>query len=192
MADAVAVLEGFEGRWWIAGGHAIDLFVGRRTREHGDLDIQILRPDVIGLCEHLRCVRGPLLELWVAVGEELCRDLDPTEIEPGWSLWCRARGGGPWLAQFLVMETEGEFWSYRRCPEIGGPLEELGQRSASGVPMIRPEVQLLFNAGGGGQAKHEVDLRATLPGMSLDARLRLRGWIAQAHGEGHPWLAQLG
>ena len=42
--------------WWIAGGWAIDLFVGRQTREHEDIDILILRRD-----QH--AVRA-LLESW--------------------------------------------------------------------------------------------------------------------------------
>jgi aminoglycoside-2''-adenylyltransferase len=31
--------------WWIAGGWAIDLFLGRQTREHEDLDVLMLRRD---------------------------------------------------------------------------------------------------------------------------------------------------
>lgn len=31
--------------WWIAGGWAIDLFLGRQTREHQDIDVLILRRD---------------------------------------------------------------------------------------------------------------------------------------------------
>lgn len=31
--------------WWIAGGWAIDLYIGTQTREHDDIDVQILRRD---------------------------------------------------------------------------------------------------------------------------------------------------
>jgi Aminoglycoside-2''-adenylyltransferase len=31
--------------WWIAGGWAIDLFLGRQTRRHEDIDVLILRQD---------------------------------------------------------------------------------------------------------------------------------------------------
>ncbi len=31
--------------WWIAGGWALDLFLGVQTREHRDIDVQILRRD---------------------------------------------------------------------------------------------------------------------------------------------------
>src|SRR5262249_54808544 len=41
--------------WWIAGGWALDLFLERQTREHGDLDVGVLRRDVE---EVLRALRG--------------------------------------------------------------------------------------------------------------------------------------
>src|SRR5215470_10583278 len=31
--------------WWIAGGWGIDLFLGKQTREHEDIDVQVLRHD---------------------------------------------------------------------------------------------------------------------------------------------------
>jgi hypothetical protein len=31
--------------WWIAGGWAIDLFLGKQTREHEDVDVLFLRRD---------------------------------------------------------------------------------------------------------------------------------------------------
>src|SRR5260370_34929395 len=42
--------------WWIAGGWALDLFLGIQTREHEDIDVQILRRD-----QHP--IRG-LLQTW--------------------------------------------------------------------------------------------------------------------------------
>ncbi|HXY71683.1 MAG TPA: hypothetical protein VEM41_04000, partial [Actinomycetota bacterium] len=41
--------------WWVAGGVALDLFVGRPTREHGDLDVEILRRD---LSDFAGAIRG--------------------------------------------------------------------------------------------------------------------------------------
>ena len=31
--------------WWIAGGWAIDVYLGRQTREHADIDVSVLRAD---------------------------------------------------------------------------------------------------------------------------------------------------
>jgi hypothetical protein len=39
------LLDTFPGRWWVAGGWAIDAWIGRATREHEDLEISILRED---------------------------------------------------------------------------------------------------------------------------------------------------
>ncbi|HZS93479.1 MAG TPA: amino acid transporter, partial [Chloroflexota bacterium] len=35
--------------WWVGGGWAIDLFVGRQTRAHADIDVQILRRDQLAV-----------------------------------------------------------------------------------------------------------------------------------------------
>jgi hypothetical protein len=40
--------------WWVAGGWALDLFLGRRTRPHADLEISVLAADQRVLFEHLR------------------------------------------------------------------------------------------------------------------------------------------
>src|SRR4051794_3932232 len=40
--DAVELFGDLPG-WWIAGGWAIDLWLGQQTREHVDLDIVTLR-----------------------------------------------------------------------------------------------------------------------------------------------------
>ncbi|MBN2056375.1 hypothetical protein JW905_15740 [bacterium] len=52
---------------WLAGGWALDLFLGRRTRDHGDTDVLVVRRHQSGLWRHLRdwnlfkAVRGELL-----------------------------------------------------------------------------------------------------------------------------------
>ena len=44
--DALAaLLAPVDAPWWIAGGQAIDLWLGRQTRPHLDLDVQVLRRD---------------------------------------------------------------------------------------------------------------------------------------------------
>jgi hypothetical protein len=39
--------------WWVAGGWALDLFLGFSTRPHKDLDIGIARRDVSTVCRSL-------------------------------------------------------------------------------------------------------------------------------------------
>ncbi len=39
------VMRGFAAPWWVAGGWALDLWLGRETRVHQDVDLAILRGD---------------------------------------------------------------------------------------------------------------------------------------------------
>ena len=48
------VFAGYDRPWWIAGGWAIDMFLGRKTREHGDVDVALLRSDWAAVQQHLR------------------------------------------------------------------------------------------------------------------------------------------
>jgi hypothetical protein len=40
-----ALMHGFNAPWGIAGGWALDLFVGRESRAHADIDVALLRRD---------------------------------------------------------------------------------------------------------------------------------------------------
>jgi hypothetical protein len=39
--------------WWLSGGEALDVFIGRNTRAHGDIDVSVRRADVGGLLAHV-------------------------------------------------------------------------------------------------------------------------------------------
>jgi hypothetical protein len=70
------LMQGFPGPWFVSGGWAIDLFVGRVTREHEDREVGIFRQDQQAL---------PLLNA-------------------AWRAWLKAAlprcyGQDPWLAE---------------------------------------------------------------------------------------------
>src|SRR6202041_499078 len=43
--DAASWFSSLTVPWWIAGGWALHLFLGRQFREHGDFDVGVLRRD---------------------------------------------------------------------------------------------------------------------------------------------------
>ncbi|WP_228460182.1 nucleotidyltransferase domain-containing protein [Cytobacillus dafuensis] len=49
-----ALMSTFNKSWSIEGGWAIDLFMGRETREHKDIEIALFRVDQLYLIEHLK------------------------------------------------------------------------------------------------------------------------------------------
>src|SRR5438477_577830 len=91
-------------RWWLAGGWALDLFLGRETRAHDDIDVQILRPD------HLR-VRSALAD-WDAHAVDRAGTLRPwpvgEELPPAvHDIWCRRSPADPWASQLMIADTAG-------------------------------------------------------------------------------------
>ena len=45
LGEVVRLFMEFTARWWISGGHALELHLGRSWREHEDSDVGVLRQD---------------------------------------------------------------------------------------------------------------------------------------------------
>src|ERR1035437_283407 len=61
VSEVAELLKDLDCKWQFAGGFAIDLFLGKETRPHGDIDVLIQRNDQIVL-QH--CLSD--WDLWVA------------------------------------------------------------------------------------------------------------------------------
>jgi len=48
------LLQDMPTPWWIPGGWALDLHLGRHTRAHDDMDVLVLRRDLAGFHHRLR------------------------------------------------------------------------------------------------------------------------------------------
>ncbi|WP_055483843.1 nucleotidyltransferase domain-containing protein [Sphaerimonospora mesophila] len=184
LTEVVALFQGLAVPWWVSGGYAIELAVGRSYREHADVDISVLRRDQ-------QAVRA-LLAGWDvhAADPPGLRPWPMDEVLPGHvhDIWVREHPGGPWRFQLMLDEADGEMWVYRRDPRIRRPLSTLTIVD-NGVARIAPEVQLLFKAKDP-RPKDELDFTEVLPVLD---RVR-RGWLdealAVAYGD-HPWRARL-
>ncbi|WLR42351.1 hypothetical protein LC087_16830 [Bacillus carboniphilus] len=131
------LMSRFDKPWCVAGGWAIDLFIGRETREHGDIEIVIFRKDQLELKIHLKgwcfqkVVEGEL-QPW---GDEVLY-LPIHEIHG-------VNTNGESL-EVLLNETKGDEWRYRRNLNISYPLTSVIQFTKTGVPFLCPEVVLLY------------------------------------------------
>ena len=144
--DAAALLEGYDGPWWIAGGWAVEAFTGV-PRAHDDVDPSIPRSDVAALRRHLagRSTSGrrTTARLRPAGGG------DATEVAPTCeNLWLRRSGADPWEYDVILMSTSPTTWTFKRDPRISLPLREILWDS-DGITYLRPEVQLLHKAQSG-------------------------------------------
>ncbi|MEU3535141.1 amino acid transporter [Streptomyces murinus] len=174
--------------WWIAGGYAIELAVGRELRPHGDLDVLILRRDQALLRDLLA---GWDLSVADPPGLGRLRPWHSGEVlqPPLHDIWCRRTPEAPWSVQLMLDESEGHEWVSRRTPQIRLPIERVGRTSASGIPYLAPEVQLFYKAKAT-RDKDETDFEAVLPLLEEGQRV----WLAEAIkviAPDHPWLRRL-
>ena len=182
----VALLEGFPGRWWLAGGWALDLFLGHGTRPHADIDVGVLRRDAGALHRQLET-----WQLWQTQPLRALRRWEAGEPLPGevHSQWCRPADHAPWSLEVNVEEADGDRWRFRRHPTVTLPLGRLVRRSAQGWPYLTPEVALLYKAKSLRDKDH-ADFAHVAPHLDDDARQWLAEAIAVTHPR-HPWLAAL-
>jgi hypothetical protein len=185
--DAVELLSELGVRWWVAGGWAIDLLIGRQTREHHDLDVLVLRPDhgvvrsFLGTWDLHAADPPGTLRPW-PVGEML-----PTAVH---DIFCRRDPASPWSFQLMIDEVDGDDWLFRRDHALRRPLTSLaGRASRPGLPVLAPEIQLLYKSRGL-RDRDLADFESVLPHLTGDERSWLRDALLAVSPD-HEWITRL-
>jgi hypothetical protein len=183
--QVVELLRGFDAPWWIAGGWALDLYLGRQTRAHNDIEVSVFRPDEQRLRRHLRG-----WEHFIPESGTLTPIADDDALpSAAHELWSRERGHAAWQLEVLVEEREGDRWVYRRDPRIGARAKDIGRFTNDGIPYIRPDIQLLYKAKSP-RPVDESDLLSVLPRLDVYQRATLVAWLG-ATDASHRWIARL-
>jgi hypothetical protein len=179
------LLTGYPGRWWIAGGWAIEAFTGA-PRPHSDLDVSIPRSDAAALHEHL----AGRLDVWQADDGTLRPMIKPSDPLPDscGNLWLRASGADPWEYDFILENVSSNRWTYKRDSRISRSLNDILWRRDD-VSYLNSEVQLLHKAPGL-RPKDQADFEACLGLLEPQPRAWLRMALGIAH-PGHPWRSRL-
>jgi len=186
LEDVKKMLASVAAPWWIAGGRALDMFVGHETRTHVDIDVAVLRRDQQAFREALgkwdvQIAHDGAFIPWKR-GDTIT---DPDHHE----IWARETPDGPWRIELLFEESDGSRWMYRRNPSIGLNVADLGRRDAYGIQFLRPEVVLLYKSKSP-RPVDETDFLYALP--RLDAAQK--GWLVAALftiDPSHRWLQRL-
>lgn len=184
--EVAGLFRAWDRFWCIAGGWALDLYIGRQTRDHEDTDVLILRRDTDTLHSLL-----PGWELWAADPPGELRPWLTSEPLPErvHDIWCREIGGDVWRFQVMIMDHDDNRWIFRRNRAIGGSLNSLTIESG-GVPIIAPEIQLLFKGSSTIRPKDAADVELVLPHLGRAQRIWLRDSLAFQDAD-HHWLPHL-
>jgi len=167
---AAEILAGCAVPWCVAAGWAIELFAGRPTRPHGDMEIAIPRADLDELRPYL-------------AGYEL-REMGDHQV------WVFDRVADAWRMDIFLEPGDRETWVSHRDPRITRPLAEAVARADGGIPYLRPEL-VLFTKAKRTRPKDQRDFEVVAPLLDAAARGWLAGALELAHPD-HPWLDRLG
>lgn len=182
--EAAETLAGVGAPWCVVGGWAIDLFLGRQTRPHGDLEIAIVRPDLAAVRGHLAQYR------FHAVGDGEVRALAADEAPPPdkHQAWVLDEIAQLWRMDVMSAPGDHATWVCRRDESITAPRSRM-IAERDGIPYLRPEGAILYKAKAR-RSKDEADFAACGPHLDAEAREWLREALTCLH-PGHDWIAKL-
>lgn len=171
--------------WCIAGGWALDLHLGKQTREHSDVDVIITRDEQFIAYQNIKRdwmlykAQDGKLDLW-----EDGEYLNFTE-----DIWVSKSSETPWAFQMMIIDTEEKFWTYKRDQSIRRPLDEIYLKTVEGIPYLRPEIQLLHKAGSSQVREKDFnDFQTMLPSLLPSEKAWLKSSLNRQFPEGHAWL----
>ena len=183
--DVVVVLSKVGVPWWIAGGWALDIFLGKVTRPHKDLDVGIFRKDAAIVVAAL--TGWDFFEAKDGVLTQLVEGNIPrTEVN---SLWCKRVNTAQWELELMLDASHGESWAFRRDARITRALSQAIRRNADGIPYLAPEIQLLYKARAT-RAQDQADFDQVVPHLNRAEKTWLRESLRRMDPQ-HTWISVL-
>lgn len=187
-------LAGVRVPWYVAGGWAVDLHLGRETpqtasREHEDLEIGVPAtgwPEIAGALTGLSACAAGSGRLWNLADPAVDAELVLTVVH---QTWMQDPADGAFVLDVFREPSDASSWVCRRDPTLRVPYAEVLARTATGIPYLRPEWVMLFKAKAP-RPKDEADLALLLPTLEPAVRRRTRELVARVHPD-HSWLALL-
>lgn len=188
--EMLSILREAPFPWWITGGWALDLFLGRQTRPHFDTDVAIARRNQLTAQRYLdkwefystkRDKNGKIVLRPWETGETLGDEF------PG--VWARESEDDPWRFEFHFHEIDEDLWTFRYSDEIQHQLLNIEGVSSERIPYLLPEIALLYKAARLRDVD-EQDFRQVLPHLNHEQRQQLSIDLKKFNAR-HPWFAAL-
>jgi len=170
-------------RWYVAAGWALDLWRGRQTRPHEDMEIGV---PAAAFDDVRQALAGYAFDV---VGSGRRWPLSNAALRYTHQTWVREPATGVYRLDVFREPHDGDTWICRRDRTIRRPYPEIIQHTADGIPFLAPEIVLLFKAKGT-RPKDERDFTEALPRLDPPCRTWLGDMLVRLHPD-HPWLDRI-
>lgn len=181
--------------WCVVGGWALDLWHGRETREHHDLEFTILRQDFDRFRTMLadgedKTPRAEGLIFYTAIDGVLTLLPDNQPLPAAaHQVWCWDLAAACWRVDMMIEPGTVESWVCKRDHAIARPRKDIVGRSTGDVPYLGAAAILLLKAKHR-RPKDEADFETALPTLEPSEKRWLKESLARLH-PGHGWLERL-
>jgi hypothetical protein len=186
VGRVAALLRDLPCEWYVCGGWAVDLYLGRVTRSHKDVDVSVARKSQLEVRDYMSA-RGWKLEKahdgkltpW-SEGEFLTL--------PFHTVWCRSDAHEPDFVEFQLDEIDDERFTFRRDTSLTLPRGRMSFVTPSGVPALAPELVLLYKSNAA--EEYADDFRNSVGALDARARAWLKDALDKLYPR-HPWAGAL-
>lgn len=207
-----AMMQEIGADYAVCGGYAIDLFLGRKSRPHKDLDVAVFWED------RDRIVRFLLQAGWLVFepygGRYLHRIRSVTDQKRiKNNIWCVAPENGHYkfswrgrdlfavrqddaeqetfdFVEFLFNRRENGWFLYERNPAIRMEMRRAIQKEGR-IPYLAPALTLLYKSSAWDNPAYQSDYQNALPRLSLAELTWLNGALETAYQGTHAWAAEI-
>lgn len=131
------IMQDADYDWYLAGGIALDEFLGRKTRDHEDTDILVNFNYLERILDFFKNYK-----VYTARNGSLSLSA-LNNIKSTDSLWIANDENESFIIQILFFEEEAGHWVYKRDNTIRKRIEEI-YFVKSDMKIIQPEIQLLY------------------------------------------------
>jgi hypothetical protein len=165
-------------RWWISGGHALELHAEDQWRSQADIDVGVCRNEMSAVYSwfdgwDLSIAAAGRLVKW-----DGRRPLDAHRQEN--NVWVRESLRSPWRVDLTIGSVDTGEWTYRRDETVTRPWHRAVLRTESGLPYLAPDLQLLFKAKDPRPVDH-LDAEQVIEVLNLEERRFLAGHLDPEH-----------